>query len=43
MDKTDGMNGQKKGGFTYFMAYIFARTEQKEEWYCKIKDSILSL
>ena len=28
--------------FTYFIAYIFARTERKLERYCKIKNNKLS-
>ena len=32
---------QKQWQFTHFMAYIFARTERKLEWCCKIKDNDL--
>ena len=41
-DKTEDEKIQKQGLFTYFLAYIFARTEQKLEPYCKIKIRILS-
>ena len=38
IDKTKGAEGWKKWRFTYFLAYIFARTERKLERHCKIKD-----
>ena len=41
-DKLEGMKGQKKGLFTYFLTHIFARTERKLEQFCKIKDNDLS-
>jgi len=41
-DKLEGMKGQKKGFFTYFLTRIFARTERKLEWFCKIKANDLS-
>ena|GEM_PF-234605 len=37
-----GVKGWKKWQFTYFMAYIFARTERDLEAFCKIKDNDLS-
>ena len=36
------VKGQKKWQFTYFMAYIFARTERKSEPFRKIKGNDLS-
>ena len=33
-----GVEGLKKGRFTYIMTYIFARTGRKLERCCKIKD-----
>ena len=41
IDKSDSVKDQKKGRFTYFMAYVFARTEREKERCCKIKDNIL--
>ena len=31
IDKSQGVKGQKKELFTYFLTHIFARTEQKWE------------
>ena len=42
IDKSQGMKGQKKGLFAYFLTHVFARTERKLERFCKIKDSDLS-
>ena len=41
-DKLEDVKDQKKCHFTHFMPYIFARTERKLEWYCKIKDNNLN-
>ena len=41
-DKLEGMKGQKKVFFTYFLSHIFARTERKLERFCKIKANNLS-
>ena len=41
-DKTQGMKGQEKGLFAYFLTNISARTERKLEWFCKIKANNLS-
>ena len=41
-DKTKDMKGEKQWLFTYFLTNIFARTERRLEWYCKIKDKDLS-
>ena len=43
IDKHQGVTGQKKWLFTYFLTNIFARTERKTERFCKIKDNDLSL
>ena len=42
IDKHEGMKDQKLWLFTHFITYIFARTEQKIEPFCKIK-SIISV
>ena len=42
IDKNQGMKGQKKGLFTYFLTHIFARTERNLERFCKIKANDLS-
>ena len=42
IDNAKGAKGYKKRFFTNFSAWIFARTEQKLEQYCKIKDNDLS-
>ena len=42
IDINQGMKGQKKGLFTYFLTHIFARTERKLERFCKIKANDLS-
>ena len=39
---SEAVKDPKQCQFTYFMAYIFARTERKLESYCKIKDNDLS-
>ena len=41
-DKLEDVKDQKKCLFTHFIPYIFARTERKLEWYCKIKDNNLN-
>jgi len=41
-DKTQGVEGEKKGLFTYFLTNISARTERKLERFCKIKANDLS-
>ena len=40
-DKLEGVKGQKKWLFTYFLTNNLARTERKLEPYCKIKDKDL--
>ena len=42
IDNAKGAKGYKKRLFTNFSAWILARTEQKLEQYCKIKDNDLS-
>ena len=42
IDKPQGMKGQKKGLFAYFLTNNLARTERKLEQFRKIKDKDLS-
>ena len=42
IDNAKGAKGNKKRLFTNFSAWIFARTEQRLEQYCKIKNNNLS-
>ena len=41
MDKAQGVKDQKSWLFTCFLAYNFARTEWKLEYFCKIKNNNL--
>ena len=41
-DKTQGVEGEKKGLFTYLLTNISARTERKLERFRKIKANDLS-
>ena len=40
-DKMKDLKRQKQWSFTYFLTDIFARTELKEERFCKIKPTDL--
>ena len=42
LNMSEAVKDPKQCQFTYFMAYILARTERKLERYCKIKDNDLS-
>ena len=42
IDKPQDVKGYKNLLFSSFLTNIFARTERKLDWFCKIKDSDLS-
>ena len=42
IDKLQGAKGQKQEMLAYFLTNIFAGTKWKLEWFCKIKDIVLS-